>query len=130
MIYRSIYVVPRGALRTELIAALRHARPKRMPRARGHARSNLINAIPIGQRPSEVDTRTTPGHWEGDFIKGKGNRSAVGTLVERPSRLVRLAHVKSCTAKAARDGFARRLNLVSLVLSEMAARGCGACVRR
>ncbi len=32
-----------------------------------------------------------PGHWEGDFIKGAGNKSSVGVLVERTSRLVLLA---------------------------------------
>jgi hypothetical protein len=29
-----------------------------------------------------------PGHWEGDFIKGAGNKSSVGVLVERTSRPV------------------------------------------
>jgi len=27
-----------------------------------------------------------PGHWEGDLIKGSGNKSGIGMLVERTTR--------------------------------------------
>jgi IS30 family transposase len=109
-IYSSIYIVPRGALRTELIAQLRCAHDKRLPRARGKPRKpKLVNAIPISERPSVVNERTTFGHWEGDFIKGAYNRSAIGTLIERQSRLALLSAVGGCTAQHALDGFTKRL---------------------
>jgi IS30 family transposase len=54
---------------------------KRRPRARGHDRRGQIpNMVPVSQRPTEIEERLIPGHWEGDAIKGKYNRSAVGTL--------------------------------------------------
>lgn len=37
-IYAALYVFPRGALRSELLAALRQARKARRPRARGRDR--------------------------------------------------------------------------------------------
>ncbi len=47
----------------------------------------------IDERPVEVEDRVQGGHWEGDLIMGPGNRSAIGTLVERRSRFVILLHL-------------------------------------
>jgi transposase, IS30 family len=83
-IYAGLYVLPRGTLRSALLATLRQARKARRPRARGADRRGQIPTMtPIAQRPAEVATRTVPGHWEGDLLKGARNGSAVGTLVER-----------------------------------------------
>lgn len=49
--------------------------------------------IMISDWPAEVASRAVPGHWEGDFILGKGNKSAIGTLVERSARYVMLLHL-------------------------------------
>src|SRR5262249_52630781 len=100
-IYAHIYAYPRGGLRTELIKLLRQSRKTRRPRARGQDRRGQLQDItPIAERPKEVERRAVPGHWEGDLIKGKYNRSAVGSLVERTSRyliLVRLDDAKAPT---------------------------------
>jgi IS30 family transposase len=108
-----LYVLPRGALRSELLAALRQARKARRPRARGTDRRGQIpHMTPIAARPAEVATRTVPGHWEGDLIKGARNGSAVGTLVERTTRLVILARMDGTDARSAREGFTKKLRHV------------------
>ena len=112
-IYVGLYVLPRGTLRSELLAALRQARKARRPRARGvDRRGQIPKMTPIAERPAEVGTRTVPGHWEGDLIKGARNGSAVGTLVERTTRLVLLARMEGTDATSARQGFTKTLRHV------------------
>lgn len=87
-IYQALYVQGRGALRRELTACLRTGRALRVPRARsaGRGKSFVTPQIMISERPSEAADRAVPGHWEGDLILGL-NRSAIGTLVERTTRV-------------------------------------------
>ena len=47
----------------------------------------------IGERSAEAEDRPDPGHRGGDLILGAGSRIAVGTLVERTTRLVLLLHL-------------------------------------
>ena len=93
-IYQSIYVQGRGALRKELSACLRTGRAVRKPRRRdGERRGKIPGMVMISERPAEAEDRAVPGHWEGDLITGAGNRSAIGTLVERSTRFVLLLHL-------------------------------------
>ena len=90
-IYNCIYAQPVGELRKDLIACLRQANNKRTPRSKGQdKRGQIQDMLSIHVRPPEIEDRQLPGHWEGDFIKGEANASAVGTLVERTSRLLML----------------------------------------
>ena len=112
-IYAGLYVLPRGTLRSELLTALRQAHKARRPRSRGtDRRGQLPHMTPIAERPADVATRTVPGHWEGDLLKGVRNGSAVGTLVERTTRLVLLARMDGTDATSARQGFTKKLRHV------------------
>lgn len=91
-IYQSLFVQGRGALRKELISCLRSGRAQRRPHGRAASGRGRIKAmVMISERPAEVQDRAYPGHWEGDLLMGStASNSAIGTLVERSSRLVLL----------------------------------------
>jgi IS30 family transposase len=90
-IYMSLFVQGRGALRHELSRCLRQGQALRRPRGPRQAdgRGQIKDMVMISERPAEVADRAVPGHWEGDLIMGKGQRS-IGTLVERSTRYVML----------------------------------------
>ena len=107
-IYVALYALPRGELRRDLLACLRQGRQKRRPRSRGADRRGFVpEALRIAARPEDIAERLIPGHWEGDLIKGAGNRSAAGTLVERTSRLVMIARMEALDAVTAQRAFER-----------------------
>jgi IS30 family transposase len=105
-IYQAIYLHPRGELRRSLVALLRRGHTSRLPRTRGtDRRSQIPDMKSIHIRPPEVETRLVPGHWEGDLLKGAGNRCAVGVAVERMSGFVVLARMADTGAVATLNGF-------------------------
>jgi len=105
-IYRYIYAFPRGTLRKVFTSFLRSQRRLRRNRSQVHAkRGQIPDAVPISERPKEVEDRIVPGHWEGDLIIGKNHKSALGTLVERTTRLVILVPIKGKDAKTVRESF-------------------------
>ena len=78
-----------------MTAKLRTGRPLRKRRRKATERTPryVAPAVLIHRRPPIVETRTRIGDWEGDLIVGKHSRSAIGTLVDRTSRAVRLIHL-------------------------------------
>ncbi len=84
----------RGELRTQLKLALRTGRAQRVSRGSTRPQQARISGmVTISERPAEAEDRAVPGHWEGDFIIGKGGKSQITTLVQRHSRVVMLARI-------------------------------------
>ena len=107
-IYQTIHALPRGELKKELLACLRQGKPHRGRRSKAdEKRGKIRDMTSIHERPAEIQGRLVPGHWEGDLIKGAGNRSSIGTLVERTSG--KLVLVKLTDAKTTRNGFVEGL---------------------
>ena len=107
-IYSYLYVQPRGALRKELVRCLRRHHINRRIRGKSRQKSYPIqDYISIEERPAEVADRTIPGHWEGDLLMGHNNGSALGTLVERTTRMTFLVQLKDKDAITVRETFAK-----------------------
>ena len=121
-IYTCIYAQPRGELKKELLPCLRMGRATRRPRSGGQdRRSDVSDMLSIHVRPPEVEDRQLPGHWEGDLIKGRANASAIGTLVERTTRLVllvKLPHPHPATAAHVLQAFSDKLNAIAKPMRE------------
>ena len=65
--------------------------------------------LTIRQRPFDPLDRSEVGHWEGDLIIGKDQGSAIGTLVERQTRLVRLLHMPYRDSDTLHDALKARM---------------------
>jgi IS30 family transposase len=110
-IYQSLYVQSRGALKRDLTACLRTGRALRQPcRKPGQRKNRVPDMINISERPAAVEDRAVPGDWEGDLIIGKGNLSAIGTLVERSTNYTMLIHLPDgYKAEQMRDALTKKI---------------------
>ena len=108
-IYSYLYVWPRGSLRKVVLKCLRRRHKYRRTYGKGRPTHDAIqDFISIEERPKEVADRVIPGHWEGDMIMGHNNASALGTLVERTTRMAFLVRLKNKDAMSVRTAFARK----------------------
>lgn len=114
-IYTYIFCFAKGELQKELKAALRQKKYRRGPRLTreqrraAHANGGIQDLVSIDERPKDIEDRIIPGHWEGDLILGRGNHSALGTLVERTTRTTILVRVESKNAEHVAVSFAREM---------------------
>jgi len=109
-IYQYLYH-PKTEDRQTLIHCLRRAHRRRTPRgiSRRERKTKIPNRIPIEDRPTEVESRQTFGHWEGDRLVSRKSRTALNSLVERQTRLVYLTRLSRKTAEATRQAVILRL---------------------
>ena len=110
-IYKYIYNEARSPLRRWLIKQLARGRPKRsaLPRRKIYM-GTIKDRITIDKRPTHIENRKEVGHWEGDLMIGKDQKSAIGTLVERKMRYTMIIPLKSKNSEHVVEEFALRLN--------------------
>ncbi len=95
-IYQALYL-GKGGLNRQLTRRLRTGRPLRKRRRRADQRRIrfVAPALLLEHRPAAVDQRVRVGDWEGDLLVGRMSQSAIGTLVDRTSRYLKLVHLPS-----------------------------------
>lgn len=86
-IYRFVY--SDKAIEKKLFEYLpRKHKKRRFKFGRNVKRSRIPDTVSIHERPSEVENRTTFGHWEGDSVVGRYHKSGIHTQVERKTRFL------------------------------------------
>ena len=115
-IYQAVYQPGSVLLRLSKLAPYRRS-PLRTGRDHRRAHQRVERRRPrfeqpmltIHQRPFQPEDRSEVGHWEGDLIIGKEQRSAIGTLVERKTRVVRLLHLPQRDGESLHEALKRRM---------------------
>lgn len=77
---------------------------------RGTRKAPRFNGRSIDLRPPVVAARSRLGDWEGDSVVSRKSPTALNTLVERASGLLRITKIRDGTAAETRQAVARRLS--------------------
>lgn len=110
-IYSYIYVLPRGTFKRRLISYLRRGHKHRRRKNKNSQNlGGIQDYLSIEERPKEIADRIIPGHWEGDLIIGRRNASAIGSLVERTTRMTFIVKLNNQDAPTIRKAFAEEFN--------------------
>lgn len=106
-IYQHIYADKQQG--GDLYKHLRCQKQRRKRYGKYDRRGQLPNRKSIDQRPSIVADKARLGDWEADTIIGKNHQQAIVSLVERQSKLTRLAKVERNTEAAVKQAIIEML---------------------
>jgi len=85
----------------DLYIHLRHGQKRRRKRyGSNDSRGRMAGKRCISERPAEIETRETTGHWEIDTVMGKGSRDCILTLVERASGYTQIGKLPDRTTRS------------------------------
>ena len=112
-IYQFIYDT-RNSKRRDLIKALarQYRRRKRRGYSRRHCKTHIPSRRSIRERPAQVQDRKQAGHWEADTMVSRKSLAAIGVILERKARYVKLAKLKRKSAGLLRSAINRRLGRI------------------
>jgi len=109
-IYQHIYAHRQAKLNRKLIALLPyHKSIRRRANAYSKRKTRIKNQTSIEDRPKHIETREEVGHWEGDLVIGKGQKSAIATNVERKTRYLYISKLKDRKSATVTSEFQRNL---------------------
>jgi IS30 family transposase len=118
-IYRYIYTHPQASLNKKLIKLLvRKKTRRRPPKKKRGTGSKILNQVSIDNRPEHINLRKEVGHWEGDLVIGKNNKSAIGTIVERKTRFTLIIKLNSKKADEVAKMFTLKLNQLNQIFKK------------
>ena len=112
-IYKFIYDT-RNPKRRDLIKALtrQYRRRKRRGYSRRHCKVHIPSRRSIKERPAQVQDRKQAGHWEADTMVSRKSLAAIGVILERKARYIKLAKLKRKSAGLLRSAINRRLGRI------------------
>lgn len=97
----------------ELWRCLRRRGKRYNKRAGKNAGRGLIpNRIDISERPAIVDHKTRVGDWEGDTVVSARHKGGILTLVERKTKLTKIARLPRATSVTTSKAAVRRLRSI------------------
>lgn len=91
-IYRYIYAHPEKQLAQYLVR--NHKRRKRKS-SNWLPRRGISSRVSIHDRPEEIDSKSTFGHWELDTVEGKSHSGGITTALERKTRYYDAQKIKN-----------------------------------
>ena len=110
-IYQHIYKHRQSYLGKKLIKLLPYHHHKRRDKRKfSKNRVRIKDQINISQRPQHIQLREEIGHWEGDLMIGIGQKSAIGTIVERKTRYTFIVKIENRKSLTVTQKFAQILN--------------------